>query len=51
MIAKQKAGYYFPKQLLQIGYASNVLGYGVNDFISGGSINPVPLFWGGGARV
>lgn len=36
--------YKFPKHLLQVGYASNVIGYGVNDFFSEG---PVPIFWGG----
>jgi Lipid A 3-O-deacylase (PagL) len=51
LIEKQKAGYYFPKQVLQIGITNNAFGYGVNDFFSGKTINPVPVFWGGGARV
>jgi len=27
-----KAGYIFPKQMIQFGYVSNILGYGVNNF-------------------
>jgi opacity protein-like surface antigen len=43
-----KAGYIFPKQMLQIGYVSNILGYGVNNFFAEGT---VPVFWGGEAEV
>lgn len=39
---------YHPLQWLQIGYTSNVLGYGVNNFLSEGK---VPVFWGGKAEV
>jgi hypothetical protein len=46
-LEKSKAtGYIYPKQWIQIGYTSNVLGYGVNDAISGAY-----LFWGGNAQV
>lgn len=38
------SGYIFPKHLLQVGYTTNALGYGVNDATSEG---PVPIFWGG----
>lgn len=41
-------GYIHPKQWLQIGYTSNILGYAVNDFVSR---DPVPIFWGGRAEV
>ncbi|NVN94143.1 MAG: acyloxyacyl hydrolase [Bacteroidetes bacterium] len=41
---KEKAAYVFPHHLLQLGYATNFLDYGVNDFFSEG---PVPVFWGG----
>lgn len=40
----RKDGYYFPKQILQAGYTTNSLGYGVNNAVSKG---PVPIFWGG----
>ncbi|MCX6325572.1 MAG: acyloxyacyl hydrolase [Bacteroidia bacterium] len=43
-----KMGYIHPKQMIQIGYSSNVLGYGVNNFVSEGKI---PVFWGGEAEV
>jgi hypothetical protein len=40
--------YRFAKHLLQVGYSTNVLGYGVNNAVSKG---PVPVFWGGDAEV
>jgi len=43
-----KAGYIFPKQMIQIGYVSNILGYGVNNYLAYGT---VPVFWGGEAEV
>jgi Lipid A 3-O-deacylase (PagL) len=43
-----KSGYWFPQQLLQIGYTTNSLGYGVNNAVSKG---PVPIFWGGEAHL
>ena len=42
------SGLIHPKQWLQIGYTSNVLGYGVNNLVSR---DPVPIFWGGRAEV
>jgi hypothetical protein len=43
-----ESGYIYPKQMVQIGFTSNILGYGVNDFVSKGKI---PIFWGGEAEV
>jgi hypothetical protein len=43
-----KTGYIFPKQVIRIGYTSNMLGYGVNNFFAEGII---PVFWGGEAHV
>ncbi|HEY5511535.1 MAG TPA: acyloxyacyl hydrolase [Prolixibacteraceae bacterium] len=43
-----KFGYIFPKQFLQIGYSTNVLGYGVNNFLAN---EKHPVFWGGEAEV
>jgi len=44
----KKEGVIHPKQWLQIGYTSNILGYGVNDFFAN---NYFPVFWGGMAHV
>jgi opacity protein-like surface antigen len=41
-------GMIHPKQWFQIGYTSNLLGYGVNDFVSN---KYFPIFWGGMAHV
>lgn len=41
-------GFIFPRNLLQIGYSTNVLGYGVNNAVSKG---PVPVFWAGDAQI
>lgn len=41
-----KTGYINPKQWLQIGYSSNVAGYGINN-----SLEKVSLFWGGDVEV
>jgi hypothetical protein len=43
-----RAGYVFQRNLLQLGYASDGVGFGVNRFVSGGA---VPIFWGGLAQV
>jgi hypothetical protein len=43
-----KAGYHFPLNLLQVGYSTNVLGYGANKFFSDDGL---PIFWGGDAVV
>jgi opacity protein-like surface antigen len=45
--ASAKAGYIFPKQMLQVGYATNHFGYGANNFLS----KKVAIFWGGGIEV
>ena len=42
------SGYIFPRNLIQIGYSTNHFSYGVNDFVSKGTI---PIFWGGEAEV
>jgi len=42
-----QAGYHFPKNLLQVGYATNAFGYGTNNFLS----KKAPIFWGGGIEV
>ena len=42
-----KAGYHFPGNLIQVGYATNALGYGVNRFVS----KTIPIFWGGHVEV
>lgn len=44
----EKAAHHFPKQQLILGLTTNVLGYGVNTAVSKG---PVPIFWGGDAKV
>jgi hypothetical protein len=46
--AVEKAGKHFPKQQLIMGLTSNALGYGMNTAVSKG---PVPIFWGGDAKV
>lgn len=44
----KNSGYIFPANLVQVGYTSNVLGYGANNFFS----NKVfPIFWGGDVEV
>jgi hypothetical protein len=42
------AGYIFPKNLLQLGYTTNTLGYGVNNFVSKEAI---PVFWAGDVQI
>jgi len=42
-----QTGFAFPRSLVQIGYASDASGFGVNRFLSG----TVPIFWGGIAQV
>jgi hypothetical protein len=43
-----RAGFIFPRNLIQIGYATDAGGFGVNHFVSGGVL---PIFWGGLAQV
>jgi hypothetical protein len=46
--ANKNSGFIFPANLLQVGYTSNVFGYGVNNFFS----NKIfPIFWGGDVEV
>jgi hypothetical protein len=42
-----KAGYIFPKNILQFGYSTNQFGYKVNNFVS----KKIPIFWGGGIEI
>jgi hypothetical protein len=42
------SGAIFPRNLLQLGYTTNALGYGVNHFLAEGT---VPVFWGGLAEL
>jgi hypothetical protein len=46
--ANADPGYRFPRQLLQLGVTTGAFGDGVNAFVSTG---PVPVFWGGLAKV
>lgn len=41
------AGFLFPENLIQIAYATNALGYGVNNLLS----KKIPIFWGGRVEV
>ncbi len=43
-----RPGAIFPRNMIQIGTATNMFGTGVNHFVSGGK---VPIFWGGNAEV
>jgi Lipid A 3-O-deacylase (PagL)/Outer membrane protein beta-barrel domain len=44
----RNSGYIFPKNLVQVGFTTNVLGYGVNNFFSN---KILPIFWGGDVQV
>lgn len=44
----REVGMIHPRQWLQIGYTSNALGYGVNNFVSN---KYFPIFWGGHVHV
>jgi hypothetical protein len=43
----KKAGYIFPGNLVQVGYATDAFGFSVNDFFN----ETVPIFWGGDVKV
>jgi hypothetical protein len=43
-----RAGYIHPKQMVQVGVTSNILGYGVNNLLAE---HYIPVFWGGEAKV
>ncbi len=45
--SNSQSGYYFAKHLIQAGYTTNAMGYGVNDLFS----KKIPVFWGGVAHV
>jgi hypothetical protein len=45
--SKRTSGYHFPKQVISASVTSNVLGYGVNNAVSG----KVPIFWGGDVHI
>jgi opacity protein-like surface antigen len=45
---KEESKFIFPRNLIQVGFATNSFGYGINDFLSDGT---VPVFWGGRAHV
>lgn len=49
LLENKKAGYHFPRNTIQVGIATNGLGYGVNNFAYKES--PVPFFWGGMAEI
>lgn len=42
------SGPVWPKNMVQIGYVTDALGYGANDFVSKGAI---PVFWTGSVQV
>ena len=42
------SGYSFPHNLLQVGYTSDLAGYGVNKFFGEGA---VPIFWTGDIKI
>jgi hypothetical protein len=41
------AGHIFPKNLIQVGYATDAFGFGLNNFFN----KDVPIFWGGDVKV
>jgi Lipid A 3-O-deacylase (PagL)/OmpA-like transmembrane domain len=41
------AGHFFPKNLIQIGYATDAFGFALNNFFN----KDVPIFWGGDVKV
>jgi hypothetical protein len=45
--ATTEAGFVFPQNLIQLGYATNAFGFGVNDFVS----KTVPVFWTGNVSI
>jgi len=44
----KNSGFIFPANLVQVGYTSNILGYGINKFFSN---TVLPIFWGGDVKV
>jgi opacity protein-like surface antigen len=43
----RRSGFAFPENVVRLGYTSNVLSYGVNNFFS----QTVPIFWGGNVET
>jgi hypothetical protein len=43
----RRAGFAFPANVIRVGFTSNLLNYGVNDFFS----QTVPVFWGGNVET
>ena len=43
----RRAGFTFPRNVVRLGYTTNVLTYGVNNFFS----RNVPIFWGGNVET
>lgn len=46
LVRASYAGYSFPKEMIQVGYSTNLFGFGVNDVFS-----KMLLFWGGDVEV
>ena len=42
-----RAGYIFPDNLVQVGYATDAFGFSLNNFFN----ETVPIFWGGDVKV
>lgn len=48
-VAKNSSGHYaFPHNVIQIGYSTNAIGYGINYWFSKA---PIPVFWDGNIRA
>ena len=43
----RRAGFAFPRSVVRLGYTTNLLSYGVNNFFS----RKVPIFWGGNVET
>jgi hypothetical protein len=43
----REAGFAFPENIIRLGYATNLLSYGANDFFS----RTIPIFWGGNVET
>ena len=48
VVRNENSPYAFPHNMVQIGYTTNSLGYGVNNFFSN---EKFPVFWGGEAEI
>lgn len=45
--AVRAAGYFFPANVVQVGFATDAFGFGLNTFFN----KTVPIFWGGAVKV